>query len=135
MAARHTKRILLVDNDEMMLDLLKISLKGSGYKLLAANDGQQAMQAVQEQLPNLIILELMLPVIDGLRFLRWLRNEQQSALPVMVLTALDRPGVYDTVTSLGVAELVYKPIGRREVLRRVKKLMRAPQAVPAAASG
>ena len=135
MAARHTKRILLVDNDEMMLDLLKISLKGSGYKLLAANDGQQAMQAVQEQLPNLIILELMLPVIDGLRFLRWLRNEQQSALPVMVLTALDRPGVYDTVTSLGVAELVYKPIGRRELLRRVKKLMRAPQAVPAAASG
>ena len=135
MAARHTKSILLVDNDEMMLDLLKISLKGSGYKLLAANDGQQAMQAVQEQLPNLIILELMLPVIDGLRFLRWLRNEQQSALPVMVLTALDRPGVYDTVTSLGVAELVYKPIGRRELLRRVKKLMRAPQAVPAAASG
>ena len=82
MAARHTKRILLVDNDEMMLDLLKISLKNSGYKLLAANDGQQAMQAVQEQLPDLIILELMLPVIDGLRFLRWLRNEQQSALPV-----------------------------------------------------
>ena len=135
MAARHTKRILLVDNDEMMLDLLKISLKGSGYKLLAANDGQQAMQAVQEQLPNLIILELMLPVIDGLRFLRWLRNEQQSALPVMVLTALDRPGVYDAVTSLGVAELVYKPIGRRELLRRVKQLMRTPQAARAAASG
>ena len=135
MAARHTKRILLVDNDEMMLDLLKISLKNSGYKLLAANDGQQAMQAVQEQLPDLIILELMLPVIDGLRFLRWLRNEQQSALPVMVLTALDRPGVYDTVTSLGVAELVYKPIGRRELLRRVKKLMRTPQAARAAASG
>ncbi|MDX2458149.1 MAG: response regulator transcription factor [Gammaproteobacteria bacterium] len=135
MAARHTKRILLVDNDEMMLDLLKISLKNSGYKLLAANDGQQAMQAVQEQLPDLIILELMLPVIDGLRFLRWLRNEQQSALPVMVLTALDRPGVYDTVTSLGVAELVYKPIGRRELLRRVKKLMRTPQAAQAAASG
>ena len=135
MATRHTKRILLVDNDEMMLDLLKISLKNSGYKLLAANDGQQAMQAVQEQLPDLIILELMLPVIDGLRFLRWLRNEQQSALPVMVLTALDRPGVYDTVTSLGVAELVYKPIGRRELLRRVKKLMRTPQAARAAASG
>jgi len=133
--ARHTKRILLVDNDKMMLDILKISLKGSGYKLLAANDGQQAMQAVQEQLPDLIILELMLPVIDGLRFLRWLRNEQQSALPVMVLTALDRPGVYDTVTSLGVAEPVYKPISRKELLRRVKKLMRTPQAARAAASG
>jgi two-component system response regulator VicR len=134
-AARHAKRILLVDNDKMMLDILKISLKGSGYKLLAANDGQQAMQAVQEQLPDLIILELMLPVIDGLRFLRWLRNEQQSALPVMVLTALDRPGVYDTVTSLGVAELVYKPISRRELLRRVKKLVHTPRSVQAVASG
>jgi two-component system response regulator VicR len=134
-AVRQTKRILLVDNDEMMLDILKISLKGCGYKLLAARDGQQAMHRVEEQPPDLIILELMLPVIDGLRFLRWLRNEQQSALPVMVLTALDRPGVYDTVTSLGVAELVYKPISRRELLRRVKKLVHTPRSVQAVASG
>jgi two-component system response regulator MprA len=135
MAARHTKRILLVDSDEMMLDALKISLKGLGYKLLVAHDGQQAMQAIQKQAPDLIILELMLPVMDGLRFLRWLRNEQDAALPVMVLTALDRPGVYDEVTGLGVTELIYKPIGRTELLRRVKKLVRTPPAAKAAAPG
>jgi len=135
MAVRNTKRILLVDNDELMLDVLKIALKGSGYKLLAARDGQQAIQAVQEHTPDLIILELMLPVMDGVRFLRWLRNEQQSALPVMVLTALDRPGIYDEVTGLGVAELVYKPIGRTELLRRVRKLVRTAPAVQVAASG
>lgn len=135
MAARHTKHILLVDNDRMMLDLLKISLKGQGYKVLAAHDGQQAMQAVREQLPDLIILELMLPVMDGLRFLRWLRGEQPSTLPVLVHTALDRPGVYDAVTSLDVTELVYKPIGRKELLRRVRQLMHQPRAAQAAAAG
>ena len=90
---------------------------------------------MQEHTPDLIILELMLPVMDGVRFLRWLRNEQQSALPVMVLTALDRPGIYDEVTGLGVAELVYKPIGRTELLRRVRKLVRTAPAVQVAASG
>lgn len=135
MAARHTRRILLVDNDEMMLDVMKISLKGCGYTLLAARDGQEAMQAVQEQAPDLVILELMLPVMDGVRFLRWLRNEQHAALPVMVLTALNRPGIYDEVTSLGVAELVYKPIGRKELLRRVNKLVRSAPALRDAASG
>lgn len=135
MAARHTSRILLVENDEMMLDVLKIALKGCGCKLLVARDGMEAMQLVQAQEPDLIIMELMLPVLDGLRLLRWLRNEQRSAVPVMVLTALDRPGVYDTVTGLGVAALVYKPIGRRELLSRVRKLLSAPQSAVVAASG
>lgn len=135
MAARHTSRILLVENDEMMLDVLKIALKGCGCKLLVARDGMEAMQLVQAQEPDLIIMELMLPVLDGLRLLRWLRNEQRSPVPVMVLTALDRPGVYDTVTGLGVAALVYKPIGRRELLSRVRKLLSAPQSAVVAASG
>ena len=134
MAARHANRILLVDNDEMMLDILKIALKGCGYKLLVARDGMEAMQSVLKQEPDLIIMELMLPVLDGLRLLRWLRNEQLSALPVMVFTALDRPGVCDAVTGLGVAELVYKPIGRSELLRRVRKLLPAPQSAVVAAS-
>jgi DNA-binding response OmpR family regulator len=135
MAARHISRILLVENDEMMLDVLKIALKGCGCKLLVARDGMEAMQLLQAQEPDLIIMELMLPVLDGLRLLRWLRNEQRSAVPVMVLTALDRPGVYDTVTGLGVAALVYKPIGRRELLSRVRKLLSAPQSAVVAASG
>lgn len=135
MAARHISRILLVENDEMMLDVLKIALKGCGCKLLVARDGMEAMQLLQAQEPDLIIMELMLPVLDGLRLLRWLRNEQRSPVPVMVLTALDRPGVYDTVTGLGVAALVYKPIGRRELLSRVRKLLSAPQSAVVAASG
>jgi len=135
MAARHTSRILLVDNDELMLDVLKIVLKGCGYKLIVAHDGQEAMQSIRELEPDLVIMELMLPVLDGLRLLRWLREELHSRLPVMVLTALNRPGVYDLVTGLGVAELIYKPIGRNELLRQVKKLLPAPQPARATASG
>lgn len=134
MAARNIKRVLLVDSDESMLAVLKIALKGCGYRLLVAHDGQEAMQSIQEHEPDLIIMELMLPVLDGLHLLRWLRKEQCSELPVLVLTALNRPGIHDTVTGLGVDALVYKPIGRSELLRQVRKLLPAAVAARGAAS-
>lgn len=134
MAARNTRHILLVDSDESMLDVLKIALKGCGYRLQVARDGQEAVQSILEQAPDLIIMELMLPVLDGLRLLRWLRSEQGPELPVLVLTALDRPGIHDTVTGLDVAALVYKPIGRSELLRQVRKLLPAAPAARSAAS-
>ena len=134
MAARRIQRILLVDSDELMLDLLKFTLKDTGCKLLAATDGQQAMQAVQQHRPDLIITELVLPVMDGLQLLRRLQDEYPSGPPVMVLTALDRPGIHDEVTALGVATLVYKPVGRSSLLRQVRKLLgkRRPARVAAA---
>lgn len=126
MAPRRNIRILLVDSDALMLDLLKISLKGRGYKLVTASDGREAMQAVEQQPPDLIILELMLPVMDGVSLLRWLREEHDTGIPVLVLTALDRPGIYDTVHGLGVAGMVYKPVRRNQLLKQVKDLIDNP---------
>lgn len=135
MAARHTRQILLVDSDEFMLDLLKFTLKDTGCRLLAATDGQQAMQAVQQHRPDLIITELVLPVMDGLQLLRWLHDEYPSGPPVMVLTALDRPGIHDEVTALGFDAPVFKPIGRSNLLRRVRKLLCIKAPASAAAAG
>ena len=135
MAIRYSKRILLVDNDESMLDVLTIVLKGCGYKLLVARDGLEAMRSVQEQEPDLIIMELMLPVLDGPRLLRWLRGQQDSTLPVMVLTALDRSAAQDTVAGLGVDELIYKPVGRSELVKRVRKMLPVAPVARVAAAG
>ena len=123
MAPRRSTCILLVDSDALMLDLLKISLKGRGYKLVTAADGREAMQEVEQQVPDLIILELMLPVMDGVSLLRWLSKEHDMDIPVLVLTALDRPGIYDTVHGLGVAGLVYKPVRRKQLLKQVQQLL------------
>lgn len=135
MAPRRTARILLVDSDALMLDLLKISLKGRGYKLLVAADGRAAMQAVEEHVPDLIILELVLPVMDGVSLLRWLCREHDMDIPVLVLTALDRPGIYDTVHGLGVAGLVYKPVRRKQLLRLVRQLLESPRRAKTLAAG
>jgi DNA-binding response OmpR family regulator len=134
-APRRTTQILLVDSDALMLDLLKISLKGRGYKLLVAADGREAMQAVEEHVPDLIILELVLPVMDGVSLLRWLYQEHDMDIPVLVLTALDRPGIYDTVHGLGVAGLVYKPVRHKQLLRQVQQLLDSPQRAKTLAAG
>jgi two-component system alkaline phosphatase synthesis response regulator PhoP len=123
MAPRRTTRILLVDSDTSMLDLLRITLKGLGYRLESVVDGREAMQAVQQQWPDLIIMELVLPVVDGVSLLRWLREQHGMEIPVLVLTALDRPGIYDIVHELGVSGLVYKPVRRSQLLRQVEKLV------------
>jgi DNA-binding response OmpR family regulator len=135
MAPRRSTRILLVDSEAPMLDLLKISLKGRGYKLDTAGDGREAMQAVEQQTPDLIIMELMLPVMDGVSLLRWLRESHDMDIPVLVLTALDRPGIYDTVHGLGVAGLLYKPVRRRELLKLVQKLVAQPLPETTAVAG
>ena len=135
MAPRRSIRILLVDSDPLMLDLLKISLKGRGYKLDTACDGHEAMQAVEQQPPDLIIMELMLPVMDGVSMLRRLHEEHGMGIPVLVLTALDRPGIYDTVHGLGVAGLVYKPVRRSQLLRLVKQLVDTPLPATVAQAG
>jgi DNA-binding response OmpR family regulator len=135
MAPRRSTRILLVDSEAPMLDLLKISLKGRGYKLDTAGDGREVMQAVEQQTPDLIIMELMLPVMDGVSLLRWLREKHDMDIPVLVLTALDRPGIYDTVHGLGVAGLLYKPVRRRELLKLVQMLVAQPLPETTAVAG
>lgn len=135
MSLRRSTRILLVDSDTMMLDLLKITLKGRGCKVVTAGDGYEAMQAVEHQVPDLIIMELALPVMDGISLLRWLREEQDPGIPVLVLTALDRPGIYDTVHGLGVAGLIYKPVRRSALLKRVRKLIDKPRPVKTGMAG
>ena len=83
-------RILVVDDDPSILELLSIVLEMAGYEVLTAGDGAQAVSLLQnlvpESLVDVIMVDLMMPVMDGLRFMRWLRAEQKSTVPVLVLT-------------------------------------------------
>jgi DNA-binding response OmpR family regulator len=135
MAARHCRHILLVDSDAFMLDLLKFALQDSEWKLHVATDGQEALEAVARFEPDLVITELILPVMDGVVFLRRLREQYPCAPPVLVLTALDRPGIHDEITALGIAGLIYKPFRRSDLLRRVRTLLRKRPAAGTAAAG
>ena len=130
-------RILLVDDEETLRVSLSFSLSGEGYEVVTAADGVTAMQLLREQLPDLIILDLMLPGVDGMQICRWMRAV--SNVPILMLTA--RGDIEDKVAGLtgGADDYVTKPFNPRELIARVHAMLRrngnlAP-APPAAAAG
>jgi len=116
-------RILVVDDERKVVELVTLYLKREGYQVLAAYDGLQALELARQKQPDLIILDLMLPGIDGLAVCRALRNEGNN-VPVVMLTA--RTLEEDKLTGLdtGADDYVTKPFSPRELVARVRAVLR-----------
>ncbi|MFC1874491.1 response regulator transcription factor, partial [Chloroflexota bacterium] len=116
------KRVLVVDDDAKTVELIKLYLNRDGYRVLTAYDGVEALRLAQEGKPDLIVLDLMLPGIDGLEICRTLRAE--SDVPIIMLTA--RTTDEDKLTGLGLGadDYVTKPFSPRELAARVRAVLR-----------
>jgi len=117
--------ILIIDDESDILDLLSYNLKREGYDILTAPDGLAGKDEAFNSAPDLIILDLMLPEIDGLALCRILRTDPKTAtIPVLMLTAKGEE--LDKVVGLemGADDYVTKPFGVREIVARVKALLR-----------
>lgn len=117
--------ILVVDDEEDLTDLVAFNLERSGFQSLKAYGGQEAIAIATEKLPQLIILDLMLPDVDGLEVFRTLKkNEKTARIPVIMLTA--KADEVDRVVGLelGADDYVTKPFSPRELLLRVKAILR-----------
>ena len=116
------KRVLVVDDDVKTVELVKLYLNRDGYRLLTAYDGVEAQRLAREAHPDLIVLDLMLPGMDGLEVCRTLRAE--SDIPIIMLTA--RTTDEDKLTGLGVGadDYVTKPFSPRELAARVRAVLR-----------
>jgi two-component system phosphate regulon response regulator PhoB len=117
-------KILVVDDEPDALDVLGYKLKEAGFLPVFALDGARAITMARDERPALIVLDLMLPVIDGLEVCKILRKDPiTSAIPILMLTA--RAGEMDRVVGLelGADDYVTKPFSPREVLVRIKKLV------------
>ena len=114
--------ILVVEDDEELRTLLAFNLERHGYRVAQAEDGVAGLELARELGPDLVILDLMLPKLDGRQVCRQLRAESDT--PVMMLTALDKE--IDVVNGLdaGADDYVTKPFALRELLARVKALLR-----------
>ena len=121
-------RVLLVEDDEALRFTVAHNLKREGYTVLTAARGDDALRAAREHHPDLIVLDIMLPGVDGLQVCRLLRRD--SKVPIILLTALG--GESDRVIGLDTGADVYlaKPFGMRELMARVRALLRrsAPEA-------
>jgi two-component system alkaline phosphatase synthesis response regulator PhoP len=116
------KKVLVVDDDVKTVELVKLYLKRDGYKVLTAYDGIEGLRLARESHPDLIVLDLMLPGIDGLEVCRKLREE--SDVPVIMLTARTTESDRLAGLDLGADDYVTKPFSPRELAARVRAVLR-----------
>lgn len=117
-----SKKILVVDDDENICELLRLYLEKDGFRTVVANDGEQALQLAQVHNPDLILLDIMLPVLDGWQVCREIRKT--SNVPIIMLTA--KGETFDKVLGLelGADDYVTKPFDTKEVVARMKAVLR-----------
>lgn len=115
-------KIMVVDDDKNICELLKLYLEKDGYKVSTVNDGQTAVKMQEIENPDLILLDIMLPKLDGWQVIREIRKN--SNVPVIMLTA--KGETYDKVLGLelGADDYITKPFETREVIARVKAVLR-----------
>ncbi len=115
-------KILIVDDEPPIVDVVSYNLKQSGYEVVVARDGEQAVTLASRERPDLIILDLMLPKLDGLEVHRIVRRE--SDVPVIMLTAKDAEIDRVVGLELGADDYIVKPFSVRELIARVKNVLR-----------
>jgi len=123
-------KVLIIEDEESLLFTLAHSLKREGYSVVTASRGDDGLKLAREQKPDLILLDVMLPGIDGIQVCRLLRRD--SDVPIIMLTALG--GERDRVAGLdtGADDYMPKPFGMRELMARVRALLRrtGPRSLP-----
>src|SRR5882724_1637208 len=122
-------RVLVVDDDETVRDVVRRYLELAGHEVTVAGDGELALTLVAQAEPDLIVLDLMLPGIDGLEVCRRIR--QRSAVPVVMLTALGEEENRIAGLQLGADDYVTKPFSPRELALRVSSVLRRARTMPA----
>lgn len=128
-----TPRILMVDDEKDIVDLVAYNLEKEGYETLKALDGEKALQLVRTKTPDLVVLDLMLPGIQGLEVCKRIRKDPETAsIPIIMLTA--KGAEIDKIVGLevGADDYITKPFSVKELLARIKAVLRRSEARRAA---
>jgi len=126
---RVVEKILVVDDEPDAVELVKFNLKGAGYEVITAADGEEALAKARMALPDVIVLDLMLPEVDGLEVCKILRRDPKtSGIPIIMLTA--KAAEIDRVLGLelGADDYVTKPFSPRELVARIRAVLRRSEA-------
>lgn len=117
-----TEKILVVDDEKPIADILQYNLEEEGYRVLVAYDGNEALRLAFNESPDLILLDIMLPYVDGFTLCRQFRNKMD--VPIIMLTAKETEVDKVLGLELGADDYVTKPFSMREVLARIKATLR-----------
>jgi DNA-binding response OmpR family regulator len=121
----NSAQILVVEDEPSIAEVLQLYLRRAGYQVALASDGQAALDVLARQIPDLVVLDLMLPGVDGYAITRWLRD--RSDVPIIMLTA--RREEVDRIAGLemGAEDYVVKPFSPQELVSRVRAVLRRTQ--------
>jgi len=117
--------VLIVEDEKDLQDLLKFNLERDGYKVHCVSSGEKALQVARDEVPDLVLLDLMLPGVDGLNVCRTLKSEPETAhVPVVMLTAKSEEADMVVGLELGADDYVTKPFSPRVLMARIKAVLR-----------
>jgi len=117
--------ILVVEDEEVVQETLAYNLQQEGYEVLITGNGSEALQIIRREKPDLVVLDIMLPGIDGLSVCRIVRNDEEVAhIPIIMLTARDMQGDKMVGLDSGADDYITKPFGLGEFLARVRAVLR-----------
>lgn len=120
----NASKILVCDDDELLVDLLEYRLAARGFEVIVARDGLQAVSMADEQKPDAIILDMMMPGLDGNRVLNHLRsNDATAKIPVVMLTARKNEQDIVGALELGANDYLVKPFIPEELITRLSRLL------------
>ncbi len=118
------KKILIVEDETSLAETLKMRFEAAGYSVDIAGDGQDALAKVRQDKPNLILLDIMLPRIDGYKVCRILKfDEKYRHIPVIMLTAKTQEEDQELGFSVGANAYITKPFDNQELMKKIKELL------------
>lgn len=115
-------KILVVDDDNDTTDLLKVFLEPKNFEVITAGSGEQGLELLRSDFPDIIVIDLLMPEMEGLRVLRTIR--QFSSIPVLILSAVNKPNVAAQALDDGADDFLIKPMSSSVFIASIKKLAR-----------
>jgi two-component system alkaline phosphatase synthesis response regulator PhoP len=126
-----SSKILIVDDEEDILELLRFNLSREGFQVLCAASGEEALEKVKTEMPDLILLDLMLPGMDGLDVARDVKNQAPTKeIPIVMLTAKGEEADIVKGLEIGADDYITKPFSRKVLTARIKAVLRRKGAAP-----
>ena len=120
-------KILVCEDEEMLLTSLEFRLRKQGFDVIRAVDGQEAKDKVQSEMPDLVIADIMMPHVSGLELTTFIRKKMKSAMPIIMISALGNDDTVLEAFQLGANDFISKPFKPIELVLRIKKIFQEQQ--------
>jgi CheY-like chemotaxis protein len=117
-------RILICEDNKLSSLVISTMLKRKGYTVETASDGNEAIEKIDKEIPDLLIADIHLPYHSGLELVRYLRNDKQSNIPVIIVTAFSDPHVQENAWELGISGYFVKPLDNAALVSKIESLLK-----------